>query len=126
MILAVIQQTSLTDRPPTSALDSAANWVSDMLFGPLATTIAIIAIAWVGFAMLSGHVDIRRGLSVILGCFMLFGARYVAEGLLSAATSENLPVVASIPPPPAFANPQANTANSNAFDPYAGASAARQ
>ena len=74
MVTATIHLANLTDPPPTSAITSATSWASDLLFGPLATAIAVIAIAWIGFAMLSGRIDLRRGLCVILGCFLLFGA----------------------------------------------------
>jgi type IV secretion system protein VirB2 len=121
MIFETIQQASLTDPPPASAITAAASWVSDLLFGPLATAVAIIAIAWIGFAMLSGRVEIRRGLSVVLGCFLLFGARGMADGLRDSKTE---PVIASndnVPPQPIYANAPPAANNSNAFDPYAGA-----
>lgn len=125
MITAVIQQASLVDSPPTGVISAAASWVSDLLFGPLATTIAIIAIAWVGFAMLSGRIEIRRGLGVVFGCFLLFGARGIADGLRSSAISDSSPIVAGAPPPPVFgiAAPAANTPNG--YDPYAGAAVMR-
>jgi type IV secretion system protein VirB2 len=100
-----IQQTSLTDPSPASAIKSAASWVSDLLIGPLATTVAVIAIAWVGFAMLSGRIDIRKGLSVILGCFLLFGAREIADGLQLAAASENRPSISAVGPQPVDPKP---------------------
>ncbi len=125
MIIALIQQASLTDAPPVSAIGSATAWVSDLLFGPLATAIAIIAIACVGFFMLSGRIDIRRGLSVVVGCFLLFGARDIAEGLRSAALSDNVVMVSSVPPPPAFANPAPKPPAPNGYDPYAGAAVTR-
>jgi type IV secretory pathway VirB2 component (pilin) len=124
-IIATIEQASLTDPPPASAIAAASSWVSDLVFGPLATAIAVIAIAWVGFAMLSGRIEIRRGASVVLGCFLLFGARGIAEGLRSADSGEATPSIASVPPPPVYAvtQPAANT--TNAFDPYAGAAVIR-
>lgn len=125
MILALIQQASLSDAPPTSAITSASSWVSDLLFGPIATIIAVIAIAWVGLAMLSGRLEIRRGLSVVFGCFLLFGAEGIADGLRSSATSEAVPVAASVPPPPAFAQPPAQTTAPSGYDPYAGAAVMR-
>jgi type IV secretion system protein VirB2 len=114
----------MTVPPPTSAIASSATWISDLVFGSLATTIAIIAIAWVGFAMLSGRINIKRGLSVIFGCFLLFGAKSIASGLQNAATSQGATVTASVPPPPTYArstptNPQGG------YDPYAGAAVMR-
>lgn len=120
-----IQQLSLADPPPASAITSAASWVSDLLFGPLTMTVAVIAIAWVGFAMLSGRIDVRRGLSVVFGCFLLFGAKGVADGLRSSAFDETGPVTASVPPPPTFAKPIPTTNTPNGYDPYAGAAVMR-
>jgi type IV secretion system protein VirB2 len=117
-----VQQVSLSDPPPVSAITSAVTWVSDLVFGPLATIIAVIAVAWVGFAMLSGRIEIRRGLSVIFGCFLLFGAREIARDLRSTALSETVPVSANVPPPPPFAKPPSAANAPSGYDPYAGAS----
>jgi type IV secretory pathway VirB2 component (pilin) len=125
MILAVaIQQASLANPPPASAIAAATDWISSMLFGSLATMIAVIAVAWLGFAMLSGRLDIKRGLPVIFGCFLLFGAKAVANGLRSAAVGASEQPIASAPPP-TFTAAKANRGNANAFDPYAGAAVLR-
>lgn len=121
MIIAVIPQGSLSDAPPVSAIATAANWVSNLLFGPLATAIAIIAIASIGLALMSGRIELRRGLSILIGCFLLFGARGLADGLRSTATDNEKSVVSTAPPPPTFPNPKPSSSNTNAFDPYAGA-----
>jgi type IV secretion system protein VirB2 len=93
-----IPQASLADAPPVSAISTATNWVSDLLFGPLATAIAVIAIAWMGMAMLSGRIDIRRGLSVIFGCFLLLGAKNIAIELQVSSLTEKQRPTASIEP----------------------------
>jgi type IV secretion system protein VirB2 len=120
MIVAAVQQASLTDAPPASAISAATGWASDLIFGPLATSIAVIAIAWIGFAMLIGRIDIRRGLWVVIGCFLLFGARGITDGLRSVAASDANPPAAVAPPPPSYAKPPARRQTANAFDPYAG------
>jgi type IV secretion system protein VirB2 len=122
IVSAVIQQASLLDAPPASVVGPAVNWVSGLLFGPLATVIAVIAVAWVGFAMLSGRVDIRRGMTVLLGCFLLFGARDLANGLKMASSGDAAPAVSNVPPPPVYAEPVAPVNPPNGYDPYAGAS----
>lgn len=121
MIIAAIQQATLTDPPLGSAIGSATDWVSTLLFGSLATAIAVIAIAWIGFAMLSGRLEIRRGLFVVFGCFLLFGARAIADGLRLSAIGEAVPVRTSVPPPPTFAQPPAQAIMPDGYDPYAGA-----
>jgi type IV secretory pathway VirB2 component (pilin) len=101
-IVATIRQASLTDPPPGSAITSAASWITDLLFGPLAIAVAVIAVAWVGFAMLSGRIEIRRGLAVVIGCFILFGARGIADGLRSTATSNYSPLIDHVSAAPDF------------------------
>jgi type IV secretory pathway VirB2 component (pilin) len=126
MILVImLHQADLSVPPPASAITAATDWVSNVLFGPLANIIAVIAIAWIGFAMLSGRVDIRRGLSVVLGCFLLFGAKGIAGGLRSTATAEAVPSIVSVPPPPSYVQSPSSTNNANGYDPYAGAAVMR-
>ncbi|WP_206241007.1 TrbC/VirB2 family protein [Novosphingobium terrae] len=64
---------------------SALSWVRDTLMGQVATTVAVIAVAMVGFMMLTGRMNWRFGATVILGCFILFGAASIVAGIQSAA-----------------------------------------
>lgn len=63
----------------------AASWVRDLLMGPLATTVAVIAVAMVGFMMLTGRMNWKHGAVVILGLFILFGAPHIVASIQSAA-----------------------------------------
>lgn len=126
MFAVALQQASLSDPPPASAIAAASNWASGLLFGPLATAIAVIAIAWVGLAMLSGRIDIRRGASAVLGCFLLFGAKGIADRLMATVAYEGSPPVAATAPPPVYAGTVQQRGSSNAFDPYAGAAVFRK
>jgi type IV secretory pathway VirB2 component (pilin) len=65
---------------------SALTWIQNTLMGTVATTAAVIAIAAVGFMMLTGRIDWRRGLTVILGAFIIFGAAAIVAGIRAAAT----------------------------------------
>lgn len=113
--------TSLTDPSGSNALAEAARWMSSLLLGSVATIVATLALAAIGFGMLQGRLPIRRGIVVIMGCFIIFGATAVAGGLmdLSFARSDRSPretPVASTSRPPAVpSQPQV-------YDPYAGAS----
>lgn len=125
MIPAVIlQQASLSDPPPASAIAAATDWVGNLLFGPLATTVAVIAIACFGLAMLSGRVELRRGASVVFGCFLLFGAKGIADGFRASATGSS-PPVAAVAPPPTFVPSSSQSQRADGYDPYAGAAVMR-
>lgn len=63
----------------------AANWVRDLLMGPLATTVAVIAVAMVGFMMLTGRMNWKHGAIVILGLFILFGAPHIVASIQATA-----------------------------------------
>lgn len=63
----------------------AVNWLQGTLLGTVATVVAVIAIAAVGFMMLTGRMNWRHGAVVILGCFILFGAASIVAGIRTAA-----------------------------------------
>jgi type IV secretion system protein VirB2 len=63
----------------------AMRWIQGTLTGTVATVAAVIAIACVGFLMLTGRINWRHGAIVILGCFILFGAASIVAGIQSAA-----------------------------------------
>ena len=64
---------------------AAVDWVQATLLGNVATTLAVIAVATVGFMMLSGRVNWKHGAMVIVGCFVLFGATVIVAGIQTAA-----------------------------------------
>ena len=74
------------DPAGSSPLIAALNWVQGTLLGNLATTAAVIAVAAVGFLMLTGRIDWRRGLTVVIGAFIIFGAVSIVAGIRSLAT----------------------------------------
>ena len=47
---------------------------------------SLIAVAVVGFLMLTGRMDWRRGLTVVIGCFIVFGAVSIVAGIRSLAS----------------------------------------
>lgn len=71
----------------SGVLVSAVNWLQGTLLGTVATVVAVIAVASVGFMMLTGRINWRHGATVILGCFILFGAASIVAGIQSAATT---------------------------------------
>ncbi|WEK46397.1 MAG: TrbC/VirB2 family protein [Candidatus Andeanibacterium colombiense] len=73
------------DPQGSGVLVNAATWMQDTLLGTVATTVAVIAVAMVGFLMLTGRMDWRRGAIVIVGCFILFGAASIVAGIRAAS-----------------------------------------
>jgi type IV secretory pathway VirB2 component (pilin) len=119
---------SLLDPPASSVLLAATTWMEGTMLGTLATIIAIIAIAAIGVAMFEGRVGLRRGMTVVAGCFILFGAPAIATGLLSLADRQPAgeAFVPETPMPLAIGPPVLLRAPANpAFDPYAGAAMPR-
>lgn len=104
--------------PQAGPLVAAVSWVANLLTGSLGTIVAVLAIAGVGLALLQGYIPARRVGLVFIGCFVLFGARSIAGGLIGVTARYKAvePVVAQQPvnvPPKVSAPPP--------FDPYAGA-----
>ena len=73
------------DPAGSGAIVGAVQWVQGTLMGTVATTMAVIAVAFVGLMMLTGRMNWRHGAAVIVGCFVLFGAASVVAGIQSTA-----------------------------------------
>lgn len=82
-------QDSVGDPAGSGVLVSAVRWLQGTLLGTVATVVAIIAVASVGFLMLTGRINWRYGATVIVGCFILFGAASIVAGIQSTATMGN-------------------------------------
>ncbi len=61
---------------------AALAWLQGTLMGNVATAVAVMAVAAVGFMMLTGRLNWRMGATVIVGCFILFGAPAIVSGIL--------------------------------------------
>jgi type IV secretion system protein VirB2 len=83
---AAYAQDSYSDPAGSSVLVSAVNWLQGTLLGTIATVAAVVAVAAVGFMMLTGRINWRYGVTVVLGCFILFGAGSIVAGIHSTAT----------------------------------------
>lgn len=73
------------DPAGSGAIINAANWLQGTLLGTVATVAAVVAVAMVGFMMLTGRMNWRHGAIVILGTFILFGAASIVAGIRAAA-----------------------------------------
>lgn len=76
---------TLVDPSGSGVILGAVNWLQGTLLGTVATVMAVIAIAMVGFGMLTGRINWRHGAVVILGCFIVFGAASIVAGIRSTA-----------------------------------------
>lgn len=73
------------DPQGSGVIVNAFNWLQGTLLGTVATVAAVIAVAAVGFMMLTGRLNWRHGGVVIVGCFILFGAASIVGGIRAAA-----------------------------------------
>jgi len=78
-------QAGYADPAGSGVFVAAVSWLQGTLMGTVATVAAVIAVASVGFMMLTGRINWRYGATVILGCFILFGAASIVAGIHSAA-----------------------------------------
>ncbi|MGB7370718.1 TrbC/VirB2 family protein [Erythrobacter sp.] len=74
-----------TDPQGSGPINNAVLWLQGTLLGTVATTVAVMAVAAIGFMMLTGRMNWRFGATVIVGVFILFGATTIVAGIQSAA-----------------------------------------
>lgn len=88
---AAMAQDSLSNANPegSGVIVRAVQWLQGTLLGTIATVVAVIAVASVGFLMLTGRINWRYGATVILGCFILFGAASIVGGIQATAGAGN-------------------------------------
>lgn len=84
-VSAAAAQSRGTDPQGSGPILAAVEWLQGTLLGNVATAVAVIAVALVGFMMLTGRMNWRYGVTVIVGCFILFGAASIVSGIQSAA-----------------------------------------
>jgi type IV secretion system protein VirB2 len=89
LALAVTASAALAQVPADPAgsgvIVGAVNWILGVLTGTVATVAATIAIAAIGFMMLTGRINWRHGAVVVLGVFILFGAANIVAGIRAGA-----------------------------------------
>lgn len=118
---------SLADPEQSGALMAAADWVCTLVTGTPATILATLAVAAIGVLMLQGRLPLRRGVTVVLGCFVIFGASSIADGLMQITEGESSVHQGEVIRPPDFvrgepATPPRAPPQPQLYDPYAGAS----
>jgi type IV secretion system protein VirB2 len=76
---------AVADPQGSGPILAALLWLQGTLLGNVATAVAVMAVAAVGLMMLTGRINWRMGATVILGCFILFGASAIVSGIRQAA-----------------------------------------
>ncbi|MCK9540496.1 MAG: TrbC/VirB2 family protein [Novosphingobium sp.] len=84
-LLPTLAHAQVTDPRGSGPIVAALGWLQGTLLGNVATAVAVMAVAAVGFMMLTGRMNWRFGATVIVGCFVLFGAGAIVSGIQSAA-----------------------------------------
>ncbi|MXP14739.1 type VI secretion protein [Altererythrobacter confluentis] len=74
-----------SDPQGSGPIVAALGWLQGTLLGNVATAVAVMAVAAVGFMMLTGRVNWRFGATVIIGVFILFGASTIVAGIQGAS-----------------------------------------
>ena len=85
IVFPVAASAQTRDPAGSGPIVAALGWLQGTLLGNVATTVAVMAVAAVGFMMLTGRLSWRFGATVILGCFILFGASAIVAGIQQAA-----------------------------------------
>lgn len=80
-----LAQYAAPDPAGSGPIVGAVNWLQGTLLGNVATAVAVIAVAVVGFMMLTGRINWKYGATVVLGLFVLFGATSIVAGIRSVA-----------------------------------------
>ncbi|MFZ9395581.1 MAG: TrbC/VirB2 family protein [Erythrobacter sp.] len=75
----------VADPQGSGPIVAALSWLQGTLLGTVATTVAVMAVAAIGFMMLTGRMNWRFGVTVIIGVFILFGATTIVAGIQAAA-----------------------------------------
>lgn len=114
---------SLTDPPAYSPIADGVVWVQGVALGSVSTTIAVIAVAAIGLLMLLGRLELRRGINVVGGCFLLFGASAIGTAITGLTGPVAMPRAPDATALSALPSVSQETAGPVTFyDPYAGAS----
>jgi type IV secretion system protein VirB2 len=66
-------QSVALDPAGSNVILNAVGWLEGTLLGNVATALAVIAVGATGLMMLTGRIDWRRGATVVVGCFIVFG-----------------------------------------------------
>ena len=101
-------------------IEASASWMMALVSGDLAATMCILAVALLGFMLMTGRVALKRAALVTVGCFILLSASAMSSAfmMLASARGSSDQAVRS----GATAMPPERRLSLSDYDPYAGAS----
>ncbi|MFL0357588.1 TrbC/VirB2 family protein [Erythrobacter sp. GH1-10] len=84
-----------------SGIGSSVDWLGGALFGEVAVVLCVLAVAFVGFLLLTGRLAVREGARVMMGCILPLGAPLIAMALIENSGRGDVyePRITQIPPP---------------------------
>lgn len=109
----------------------ASEWTQGVLLGSFATAVAVIAVAAFGLLLMTGRLGLRRGLTIVAGCFILSGSNTIAKGILTGlaagagSAQPNVFLVVAVEPSSLQSTGRLPVPSTTAYDPYAGAAVAQ-
>lgn len=104
-----------------SAIATAIGWAQALVSGPFAVSLMTVAIALVGFGMLTGRIAFRRAAMVLLGCFLIVGSPEISSTLagndrISSVGIDDISIAPNYPAPEFERREPIR--RTNPFDPY--------
>ena len=85
LLVPAAAQAQQADPQGSGPIVNALGWLQNTMLGSVATAVAVMAVAAVGFGMLTGRMNWRFGATVIIGVFILFGAASIVAGIQQVA-----------------------------------------
>ena len=114
-------QASLLSPASGNPLEGFVVWSEFTFFGSMATLLCILAVAILGLQLLSGRLELGRGIRTLIGVVVVLSAPAIAASLVAFDDRQSLAAAPAVIPgqPPARELPPVQN------DPYAGASLRR-
>lgn len=106
-----------------SAIEASVGWVQSLLFGPVATSFMVLAVASVGMRALTGYCSMRSAAAVVIGCFIMVGASQLGSAFTRSPSISSLePEIIEVRELPSRTNvsrePIKAVRSDNPFSPY--------
>lgn len=115
---------SIAIPPSIGPIETATSWALAFATGTLTTSLAIIAIAAIGFQMMTGHLEVMRAGRTLIGLFVVLGSATIARSLLVISSESWREAPRQIAAPLSTRSTPVAVPATQAivYDPYAGAS----